>query len=87
MALIGHIKSLDPSLDGGNKKASKTLLPGKASEEKPCGWYVFLPAPNGTLLVKGIAAKELLLPYTGTTVMDDISDEALDSMRESFEKV
>uniref|UniRef100_K1R912 Uncharacterized protein C2orf65 n=1 Tax=Magallana gigas TaxID=29159 RepID=K1R912_MAGGI len=83
----GHIKSPDPSLDGGNKKASKTLLPGKASEEKPCGWYVFLPAPNGTLLVKGIAAKELLLPYTGTTVMDDISDEALDSMRESFEKL
>nr|XP_011448054.2 meiosis 1 arrest protein isoform X1 [Crassostrea gigas] len=87
MALIGHIKSPDPSLDGGNTKASKTLLPGKASEEKPCGWYVFLPAPNGTLLVKGIAAKELLLPYTGTTVMDDISDEALDSMRESFEKL
>lgn len=85
--MIGHIKSLDPSLDGGNRRATKTLQSGKASEEKPCGWYVFLPAPNGTLLVKGIAAKELLLPYTGTTAMDDISDEALDSMRDSFEKV
>lgn len=87
MALIGHIKSPDPSLDGGNRKANKFLQSGKASEEKPCGWYVFLPAPNGTLLVKGIAAKELLLPYTGTTAMDDISDEALDSMRDSFEKL
>lgn len=87
MALVGQIKSPDPSLDGGDRKANKYLQSGKASEEKPCGWYVFLPAPNGTLLVKGIAAKELLLPYTGTTAMDDISDEALDSMRDSFEKV
>ncbi|XP_061169714.1 meiosis 1 arrest protein-like [Saccostrea echinata] len=83
MALVGQVKSPDPCISEHRKmnKNPQTL------EEKPCGWYVFLPAPNGTLLVKGIAAKELLLPYKVTSTMDDISDDALEDMRASFEKL
>ncbi|XP_062579160.1 meiosis 1 arrest protein-like [Saccostrea cucullata] len=83
MALVGQVKSPNPCISGNNRTIKNLQTP----EEKPCGWYLFLPAPNGTLLVKGIAAKELLLPYTGTSTMDDISDDALEDMRASFEKL
>ena len=86
MALIGHIKTPDLEQDK-NRRMGKPLLSGKPSEEKPSGWYVFLPAPNGTLLVKAIACKELLMPCTRSLGMEEISDEALESVRESFDKV
>lgn len=86
MALIGHIKTPDLEQDK-NRRMGKLLQSVKTSEEKPSGWYVFLPAPNGTLLVKGIACRELLMPCTRSLGMDEISDEALESMRESFDKV
>nr|XP_022294967.1 meiosis 1 arrest protein-like [Crassostrea virginica] len=86
MALIGHIKTPDLEQDK-NRRMGKLLQSVKTSEEKPSGWYVFLPAPNGTLLVKGIACRELLMPCTRSLGMDEISDEALESMRESFDKL
>lgn len=87
MVLIGYIKLLDFSFDGGNKKVSKIFLFGKVLEEKLCGWYVFLLVFNGIFFVKGIVVKEFFFLYIGIIVMDDILDEVLDSMRESFEKV
>jgi hypothetical protein len=86
MAMIGRMKTQE-NPQNGNRRMGKTAPSGRLVEEKPGGWYVFLPAPNGTLLVKGIAARELLLPHTGTLTMDDISDDALEDVKTCCEKV
>ncbi|XP_048731530.2 meiosis 1 arrest protein-like [Ostrea edulis] len=86
MAMIGKMKT-QGNHQSGNRRMGRALQSGPAMEEKPCGWYVFLPAPNGTLLVKGIAAKELLLPHTGTLGMEDISDDALEDINTCFKKL
>lgn len=53
-------------------------------EEKPKGRYVFLPAPNGTLLIKSLAVQELLLPCQTGTSLDGATEESLDVITDAF---
>ncbi|KAL3841436.1 hypothetical protein ACJMK2_019586 [Sinanodonta woodiana] len=56
-------------------------------EEKPRGSFIFLPAKNGTLLVKSLAVKELLLPYQTSPRLDTPSEKSLARVNESLHKI
>lgn len=56
-------------------------------EVKPNGSFVFLPAPNGTLLVKSIAVQELLLPCQTGTSLDGATEESLDLISSSLHQI
>ncbi|XP_060077619.1 meiosis 1 arrest protein-like [Ylistrum balloti] len=66
---------------------TSTKRPHGQSEDKPQGCFVFLPAENGTLLVKSVAAQELLLPFQPPPVIDNWSEETIQTLQSSLEKV
>ena len=71
----------------GELENPQTTKGRQEQEEKPAGSFVFLPAPNGTLLVKSIAVQELLLPCQAGTSLDGVTEESMDIINSSFSQV
>ena len=54
---------------------------------QPLGKFVLLSALDGTLLIKSIAVQELMLPCQAGNHTEEPSDERLNTIAESLDKV
>ncbi|OWF49024.1 meiosis 1 arrest protein-like [Mizuhopecten yessoensis] len=79
MVMMGQLENALPNIS--------TKRSHEQNEDKPQGCFVFLPAKNGTLLVKSVAAKELLLPFQPPAAVDNWSDDTIQTLQSSLEKL
>ncbi|XP_069131916.1 meiosis 1 arrest protein-like isoform X2 [Argopecten irradians] len=77
--MIGQLENVLPN--------TSTKRPHGQAEDKPLGCFVFLPAENGTLLVKSVASQELLLPFQIPAMVDNCSEESIQTMESSLSKL
>lgn len=77
LAIIGQLEYTTPQKRGNKEQ----------TEEKPQGCYIFLASSNGTLLVKSLAVRELLLPCQTGSGIEGFTEEASDNINSSLEKV
>ena len=54
---------------------------------QPSGKFVLLPSLDGTLLIKSVAVQELMLPCQAGSHAEEPSEESLNIIAESLEKV
>lgn len=55
--------------------------------EEPQGYFVLMPSQNGTLLIKSLACKELMLHYNQDSPSEPPSVSSLQSVEASLSKV
>ncbi|XP_033751890.1 meiosis 1 arrest protein-like [Pecten maximus] len=79
MVMLGQLENVLPN--------TSTKRPHGQTEDKPQGCLIFLPAENGSLLVKSVASQELLLPFETPSVVDNWSDDAIQTLRSSLDKL
>jgi len=53
----------------------------------PVGYYLILPSPSHTLLIKPVAVSELMLPIEVTQQEENLSDVSLHLVQDSLGKV
>ena len=79
------------------KAAVAVLLPSDQNVSKtrngnqhmiqPMGHFVLLPSENGTLLVKSLAVRELVLPYSAGNHEEEVEEEYQDIVEDSLNQV
>ncbi|XP_050408305.2 meiosis 1 arrest protein [Patella vulgata] len=69
LVMLGKLQPETNSKQKGGKQQDSLLLPR--------GTFLILPAPNGTLLVKSIAVRELILPFRERQSDEEIPEKSL----------
>ncbi|XP_060577357.1 meiosis 1 arrest protein-like [Ruditapes philippinarum] len=54
---------------------------------QPLGHFVLIPSENGTLLVKSLAVRELVLPYSAGNHVEEVEQEYKDIVAESMDQL
>ncbi|XP_052800879.1 meiosis 1 arrest protein-like [Mya arenaria] len=81
-ALLAKLLPPEPTQGHG-----RTVRGSTSPESQPCGHFVLVPSGSGTLLVKAVATKELMLPHKAGRQMEEPVQECMEKICSSLDQL